>query len=147
MSRLAINEFHNDAAFRIQKSQTSIKGTCHFTHKMSTYLVQGLQHLCWNISRQFHNSSCRWCVLDPVVQDLFILPPLSTTFTETDLEMLGALFPDIVRRWQSIMDEKLLNMIAPSQKNTESLFQLASTNFSCLGISSNSYTLLCHCEL
>ena len=70
--------------------------------------------------------------LDPVVQDLFNLPPLSTNFTENDLETLGALFPDIVRRWQSITEELLLNMIAQSQK-TKSLFQLATTsNFSCL---------------
>ena len=69
--------------------------------------------------------------LDPVVQNLFILPPLSTTFTEKDLEMLGALFPDIVRRWRKITEEKLLNMIAPSQNINESLLQLATTIFSC----------------
>ena len=69
--------------------------------------------------------------LDPVVQNLFILPPLSTTFTEKDLEMLGALFPDIVRRWRKITEEKLLNMIAPSQEITESSLQLATTIFSC----------------
>ena len=70
--------------------------------------------------------------LDPVVQDLIIRPPLSTTFTEKDLETLGALFPDIVRRWRNVTEEKLLNMIAPSQEITESSFQLATTIFSCL---------------
>ena len=69
--------------------------------------------------------------LDPVVQDLFIRPPLSTAFTEKDLETLGTLFPDIVRRWRNITEEKLLNMIAPSEKITESSFQLATTIFSC----------------
>ena len=69
--------------------------------------------------------------LDPVVQDLFFRPPLSTTFTEEDLDTLGALFPDIVRRWRNITEEKLLNMIAPSQTITESSLQLATTIFSC----------------
>ena len=69
--------------------------------------------------------------LDPVVQDLILPPPLSTTFTEKDLETLGALFPDIVRRWRNITEEKLLDMIAPHQKLTESSFQLATTIFSC----------------
>ena len=54
--------------------------------------------------------------LDPVVQDLFNRPSLSTTFTEKDLEKVGAIFPDIVLRWHNKTEEKLLNMISPSQK-------------------------------
>ena len=72
--------------------------------------------------------------LDPVVQDLLIRPPLSTTFTDKDLETVGAFFPDIVLRWRNKMEAKLLNMISPHQNNTsESLLQLATTIFSCRG--------------
>ena len=69
--------------------------------------------------------------LDPVVQDLIINPPLSTIFTDEDLEPVGALFPDIVLRWRNKMEEKLLNMIAPRQNHSESSLQLATTIFSC----------------
>ena len=69
--------------------------------------------------------------LDPVVQDLFIRPPLSTTFTDEDFAAVGALFPDIVLRWRNKTEEKLLNMIAPSQNINESSLQLATTIFSC----------------
>ena len=87
--------------------------------------------------------------LDPVVQDLFFRPPLSTNFTEKDLETIGALFPDIVRRWRNITEEKLLNMIAPSQTITESSLQLATTIFSCRLCSNEPLTypqvLIHHC--
>jgi hypothetical protein len=69
--------------------------------------------------------------IDPLVQDLFFRPPLSTTFTEKDLETVGALFPEIVRSWRNITEEKLLNMISPNQEVAKSLFQLATTIFSC----------------
>ena len=69
--------------------------------------------------------------LDPVVQDLFFRPPMSTTFTEKDLEAIGTLFPDIVLRWRSQTEEKLLNMIPPSQNIGPSSLQLATTIFSC----------------
>jgi hypothetical protein len=70
--------------------------------------------------------------LDPVVQDLFFRSPLSTTFTEKDLETVGAFFPDIVLRWRYKTEEKLMNMMMiPSQNVSESLLQLATTIFSC----------------
>jgi hypothetical protein len=71
--------------------------------------------------------------IDPLVQDLFFRPPLSTTFTEKDLETVGALFPEIVRRWRNTTEEKLLNMISPNQEVpvAKSLLQLATTIFSC----------------
>jgi hypothetical protein len=70
--------------------------------------------------------------LDPVVQDLFIRPPLSTSFTEKDLETVVALFPDIVCRWRNITEKKLLNMITPSQNITKSSLQLSTTIFPCV---------------
>ena len=69
--------------------------------------------------------------LDPVVRDLFIRPSLSTTDTEMDLETVGAIFPDIVLRWRIKTEEKLLNMISPSQNIDAPLLQLATTIFSC----------------
>jgi hypothetical protein len=69
--------------------------------------------------------------IDPFVQDLLICPPLSTTFTTKDLETVGAHFPEIVRRWRYKTEEKLLNMMVPSQMVTGSLFQMATTIFSC----------------
>ena len=69
---------------------------------------------------------------DPIVQDLLVRPCLSTTFTEKDLETLGALFPDIVCRWRNRTEEKLMNMITPRQRPPKSLlFRLATTIFSC----------------
>ena len=69
--------------------------------------------------------------LDPVVQDLFFRPPLSTTFTEKDLETVGTFFPDIVLRWRNKTEEKLLSLMSPNQNISESLLQLATTIFSC----------------
>ena len=69
--------------------------------------------------------------LDPVVQDLFIRPPLSTIFTDDDLAAVEAVFPDIVLRWRNKTEGKLLNMISPGQNISESLLQLATTIFSC----------------
>jgi hypothetical protein len=69
--------------------------------------------------------------LDPVVQDLIISPPLSTTFTDKDLETVEAIFPDVVLRWRNKTEKKLSNMITGSQTINESLLQLATTIFSC----------------
>ena len=70
--------------------------------------------------------------LDPTVQDLIIRPPLSTTFSDKDLETVGAIFPNIVLRWREKTEAKLLNMISPRQNNiSKSLLQLATTIFSC----------------
>ena len=70
--------------------------------------------------------------LDPVIQDLFNRLPLSTNFTEKDLETVGALFPDVVLRWRNKTEEKLLTMMTPSQDIcASSILQLATTIFSC----------------
>ena len=70
---------------------------------------------------------------DPVVQDLFFSAPSSTTFTEKDLKMVGLFFPIIILRWRKKIEDKLLNMMTPSQNISESykLLQLATTVFSC----------------
>ena len=75
--------------------------------------------------------------LDPVVQDLFFRSPLSTTFTDKDLETVGVFFPEIILRWRNKTEEKLLNMMTLSQDNSKSSLQLATTVFSCR---------LCHIE-
>ena len=91
--------------------------------------------------------------LDPVVQDLFFRPPLSTTFTEKDLETVGTFFPDIVLRWRNKTEEKLLNL-SPNQNISESLLRLTSAGHDYFflpilyqwpfDISSSSYTQMCH---
>ena len=69
--------------------------------------------------------------LDPVVQDLFFRSPLSTTFTDKDLDTVRDFFPDIVLRWRNETEKKLLDVMTPSQNYSESLLQLATTIFSC----------------
>ena len=72
-------------------------------------------------------------LLDPFVQNL-IHPSLTATFTEQNLETVGAAFPDIVLRWRKQTEEKLLNMITEgcgTENASKSIFQLATTIFSC----------------
>lgn len=68
--------------------------------------------------------------LDPFVQNLILNPSLTATFTEQSLETVGAAFPDIVLRWRKETEEKLLNMIS-TENASKSIFQLATTIFSC----------------